>query len=236
MAVTVTYKPWDSNFFGLKTGEIYYTGASYNFKTVLQELKTDGYQLLYWKVLPTETENIETAKALSIFQGDIKVEFQFNAKLQKLNPNFSIQLWKGNITNAVIELGIESGRYSRFKNDPLLPSGSFERMYTEWVKQSIHGSMGNELYFIGDEDHVKGFITLSYLKTHAEIGLIAVDRKNRKNGIGTSLIEWAINKTAELNLNKLTVVTQQQNISACKLYEKCGGDIFKREYIYHIHL
>jgi len=238
MSVAVTYKPWDAHFFGFKTGDLSFTGTATALITALQQLKYDGYQLLYWKISDTNQENINIAEQLHLFKGDIKVLYTFNVDelINEPKQQIEIKLWDGSISDGLIELGIESGRYSRFKKDPVFPSGSFERMYTEWVKQSLDGTMGDEIYYIGEPANIKAFITIAYHQTHAEIGLIAVDENFRKQGYGTAMTIFAKNKTKQHNLPALLVATQHQNKEACLLYEKCHAKIISIEHIYHIHL
>ncbi len=238
MPATVTYKPWDSNFFGFKTGDLSFTGTAAELIMALQQFKHDGYQLIYWKIIDDNQHNINVAEQLQLFKGDIKVVYAFSISEFTNNtiPQNEIKLWNGSISDGLIELGIESGRYSRFKKDPVFPSGSFERMYTEWVKQSLAGAMGDEIYYIGEPTNIKAFFTIAYHQSHAEIGLIAVDEHFRKQGYGTAMTTFAKNKTIEHQLSTLIVATQHQNTEACMLYEKCNAKIISIEHIYHIHL
>lgn len=238
MSDLITYKPWDSNFFGFKTGDLAFMGTAAELNIALQQFKHDGYQLIYWKIEDSNQHNLNVAEELHLFKGDVKVSYSFeiNEPASLLPIPYEIKLWQGSITDGLIKLGIESGRYSRFKKDPEFPAGSFERMYAEWIKQSISGSMGDEIYYIGEPENIKAFITLSYTASQAEIGLIGVDAQLRNQGYGTALINFVKNQTLLKKLPLLIVATQMQNNEACCLYEKCKGKINSIHHIYHIHL
>ena len=133
-------------------------------------------------------------------------------------------------------LGITSGEFSRFKTDPKMPNGIFEKMYTEWVKQSVQGTMGNGIYYIGNETLIKGFVTLQFHPDYAEIGLIAVHENYRKQNIASNLIHFAAYIAYSHNLKNVHVATQLANIPANNLYTKCGGTIISSENIFHIWL
>ena len=117
-----------------------------------------------------------------------------------------------------------------------MPNGFFEKMYTEWVKQSVQGTMGNVIYYIGNETLIEGFVTLQFYPEFAEIGLIAVHENYRKQNIASNLIHYATYIAYSNNLKNVHVATQLANIPANNLYTKCGGTIISSENIFHIWL
>jgi ribosomal protein S18 acetylase RimI-like enzyme len=56
----------------------------------------------------------------------------------------------------------------------------------------------------------------------ASIKDIAVDTNFRRQGIGTELISWAQGWARERELAGIMLETQNNNLPACKLYERCG--------------
>lgn len=229
-------KVWDSAFFGFKTGELTFSGDISAFPQVINSAKQKNYQLLYWKIPVEDLTANQIASANNVFLGDTKTVFELpcsEIKAQKINL---VKKWTDPANENLISLGISSGKYSRFKNDPLLPENSFEKMYREWVLQSLNGNMGDEIYFIGDAADPNAMITIAFKNEFAEIGLIAVKQEYQHQGYGKLLVEFVENITFEKKLNHLIVATQLSNLPAIKLYEKCGGKIIKQENIYHIWL
>ncbi len=230
-------KKWDSDFFGFITGELHFSGNKEEFNQMLRIASENNYRLLYWKIPTNNEENNRLATTENLFLGDTKMVYQIPAN-QNLLPEIQehVRSWNLPPNQQLISLGIASGEFSRFKTDPKMPEGFFEKMYAEWVVQSVQGTMGNVIYYIGNETIIKGFITLQFHSDYAEIGLIAVDEKYRKQQIATQLIQFALDIAANHNLKNVQVATQLANTPANNLYIKCGGTLITAENIYHIWL
>ena len=230
-------KKWDTEFFGFKTGELQFSGNKEEFDQMLHNASDNNYRLLYWKIPTNNEANNRLAAAENLFLGDTKMVYQIPAN-SNLLPEIINQVhnWNQPPNQQLISLGIASGEFSRFKTDPKMPHGIFEKMYTEWVIQSVQGTMGNVIYYIGNETIIKGFVTLQFHPDYAEIGLIAVDENFRKQNIASNLIHYAAYIANAHNLKNVHVATQLANIPANNLYTKCGGTIMSSENIFHIWL
>ena len=57
---------------------------------------------------------------------------------------------------------------------------------------------------------------------YAYIEDIAVDAKFRRQGVGKELISWAKQWARQQNLAGIMLETQNNNVPACKFYERCG--------------
>jgi dTDP-4-amino-4,6-dideoxy-D-galactose acyltransferase len=66
-----------------------------------------------------------------------------------------------------------------------------------------------------------------------DIGLLAVDSSMRGKKLGIALVNAAQQWTIENGFTTAQVVTQGENVSACRFYEKCGYRIDKIENVYH---
>lgn len=78
-----------------------------------------------------------------------------------------------------------------------------------------------------DDKEIVGLITYD-LNCYCEI--LSLDSLIENKGIGTELIEWVINIVCNNNINKIKVITTNDNIDAIKFYQKRGFDMIK---IYH---
>lgn len=131
-------------------------------------------------------------------------------------------------------LAIQSGIYSRFSIDEKFPKEKFHEMYRLWLQRSINRSFADAVLVYEQNKAVAGFITLREMSDGAEIGLVAVDHQFRGMGIASKLLD-----AAEFSLSNnpkakyMRVVTQAANNPACRLYEKAGYCVTKRQYVYH---
>jgi len=138
------------------------------------------------------------------------------------------------ITENIYNIAKQSGHHSRFKLDTKLPKGTFEKLYDEWILQSIRRTLADEVYVYVLERAVLGLITLKKKSDRVVIGLLGVDESARGKKIGQSLIKQAENYTIQCGLNILDVSTQGSNLPAIRFYEKMGFIRSDITYIYHL--
>lgn len=136
----------------------------------------------------------------------------------------------------VESLAIQSGKYSRFSMDPNISQKQFVNLYKAWIRKSLNPNDADEVLVIRGGDRIVGMATLTDQNSRGTIGLIAVDREFRGNGLGEKLVRAAqinfISKGYEIS----QVVTQKMNYPACTLYRKCDYLVEKEEYFYHFWL
>jgi dTDP-4-amino-4,6-dideoxy-D-galactose acyltransferase len=160
---------------------------------------------------------------------DFKENIETGADIKSL-------LGKARYQKKLEELCLISGHCSRFKLDSTFPEGEFERLYLKWLENSQNGSFADELLGCFDHKELLGFISLKKLEGFLQIGLIAVDEKISRKGIGRKLLQAAQIYANQFNLNQIQVVTQGLNKIACAFYEKNGYSISSRQFIYHYWL
>ena len=80
-----------------------------------------------------------------------------------------------------------------------------------------------DVYFAFIENELAGQIrVLDWWNAYAYIGSIVVDRKYRRQGVGQALIERVVEWAKAKGSPGLMLETQNNNVPACRLYEKCG--------------
>jgi len=227
---------WDSNFFGFKVAKISY--KVFNIKElnqILELLRKEGFMLVYYSSLNVLSDD----KLLLKYNGqlvDEKVTF-FKQVNVSLSDDRAISNFELNYpTPQMINLGIESGVYSRFKLDSRISNDKFEALYKLWVINSVNKSIANSVLVYEDSNQTLGLVTLAKKKDVANIGIIAVDSNLRGKGIGRKLMIAAENWTYNNSCSKIKVVTQGFNKPANKLYNRCGYSIEKTEFFYHFWL
>lgn len=112
---------------------------------------------------------------------------------------------------------------TRFYNDPLIKKHQADKIYVEWIKNSVGGLMADTVFLWEEDEESVGFITLQ--KTNGRIVLIAVSKKHQGKGIGKALVKAALKQFMSWGVKKSTVETQVTNISAIRSYQACGYKI-----------
>ncbi|OOZ91131.1 streptothricin N-acetyltransferase SatA [Bacillus cereus] len=93
-----------------------------------------------------------------------------------------------------------------------------ELAYNEYINKP------NQVIYIALlHNHIIGFVVLKKNWNHyAYIEDITVDKKHRTLGIGKKLVDQAKQWAKEGNMPGIMLETQNNNVAACKFYEKCG--------------
>ncbi|MBI4646849.1 MAG: GNAT family N-acetyltransferase [Bacteroidia bacterium] len=230
------YLDWDSDFFKLKIARILPDVLSESqLKDIINRLICEKFVLAYWFANSQYPDNILAAKVMNGFLYDKKTTYGLSLNRQ---DNFlldkTIEIYtKSEIAPQLINLALESGKYSRFKTDNHFPKGSFERLYTEWIYKSMQKELADIVFVHKTNDIINGMITLYVRNYTGYIGLVGVDYTFHRQNIGNKLMAAAKNYFIQKNCVKIEVVTQGDNIPACKYYEKNGFKKIKTEYLFH---
>jgi dTDP-4-amino-4,6-dideoxy-D-galactose acyltransferase len=228
-----TLLPWDTDFFGFKTGKI--EVRKYDpeaIKEALNRAKDESFNLIYL-IIPNETDNKE------IFQNELtdqKVIFEKYLENQPATWPGIVAWEEKTVPPELYEIALESGKYSRFKTDEKLPAGCYEKLYRKWIEKSVSGEIADKVFVYIEDRRVLGLITVKIKPDHGEIGLLGIHPSAQGKGLGSKLIAAAENYATLQGKNKVEVATQKKNISACAFYEKNGYRIKSILNYYHIHL
>jgi dTDP-4-amino-4,6-dideoxy-D-galactose acyltransferase len=117
----------------------------------------------------------------------------------------------------------ESYRDSRFYHDPKFPDAQCDTLYSTWIRRSCHG-YAEAVLVAAAENSIAGFISchLPAGSQTGSIGLVGVDSTARGGGIGKLLVASALRWFAHSGAARVDVVTQGRNLSAQRLYQRCG--------------
>lgn len=137
---------------------------------------------------------------------------------------------------ALIRLARLSGEYSRFRVDPDVEPRVFEYIFESWIRNSVTAKIADVVYVAQLDDALVGLVTVGRRADRGDIGLLAVDDRARRRGVGRALIEAARGWTVARKLPLAQVVTQGDNAAACALYESCGYEVEHVVAVYHCWL
>lgn len=210
--------PWDSEFFGMRIAKAFVTSREDIAALSRQEgALRNHYDLIYLFSEPDLNIPFDGVRLV-----DSKAVFSASdLSLSEACP--AVVRWESHETpDYLVSLALVSGKYSRFKTDPQFPVGSYERLYTRWIEQSIKGSIATDVFCFMKENRPRGLLTLDLRDGRGVIGLVAVDENSQHQGIGTALVKHAVSYVHQHHGSCLSVATQLDNEPACRLYSRCG--------------
>lgn len=226
--MTISYLQWDSNFFGLRIGkaEIYSVEDIENLQSMELELKNQ-YDLIY--IFNYINGKVDFATLV-----DVKVDYAKTVDPKEYNIH--VHSYENNLcTEQLYRLSLISGQYSRYNLDKKFPEGSYVALYRRWIEQSVCKNLADDILVYTDNSIECGMVTYRINKGNntARIGLVAVDDAIQGKGIGSSLVSSLENLLNKQGIDKLYVSTQEDNMKACKWYEKNGFGVDSKVEIYH---
>jgi dTDP-4-amino-4,6-dideoxy-D-galactose acyltransferase len=216
---------WDTVTFGFPTARIVGERAMPSLPAVLESAASTGVRLAYL-FLPNATgPDIRAATEAGGTLVDQKTVFA--ASLRNVldathGSDCEAVEVAGELTDAVRELALKAGEFSRFKRDPRFPRAIFELLYERWMARSLSREIADDVFATRDDTGVTGVITLGTKCARADIGLIAVAEEARGRGLAVGLIRRAAESAERRGYREIQVVTQQDNHAACALYRRCG--------------
>jgi dTDP-4-amino-4,6-dideoxy-D-galactose acyltransferase len=228
----------DTKIFGFPVAKILPARlAAKELEQVLSLLKSENVRLAFWASDPNDEESQRAARLYHGFLADKKVTFAMDLGQSPERPEamgWDIEEYADELPCADLEnLAIEIGRNSRFGADPRIPEDRMIDMYRLWIRNSVNKQVADAVLVVRQSGNIVGMSTVVEKNGCGCIGLFAVDAALRGRNVGVSLAraaqEWARRK----GLRFAQVVTQETNVAACRLYEKCGYRIDKVEYFYH---
>jgi ribosomal protein S18 acetylase RimI-like enzyme len=157
-----------------------------------------------------------------------------SAVLAFTRPRPGIRLAKASDRDVVASLASRSFQWSRFHLDPAVPDAVADRSRAEWVSNFFGGGRGDALVVAEHEQNVVAFLLLLGPESGIlTIDLIAVDRGQRRNGLGAACIGFAASHFAEARM--LRVATQAANVGSLRFYENLGFRTVSSQYVLHLH-
>lgn len=226
---------WDSSFFDL------YIASSFHEEItddILHQSKVNmteqGIDLCYVQSSNPIADDLLAKYPIEHQSQKIRFQKQVTTALDDQFASIHSIPESTSITENIYDIARQSGHHSRFKLDDQFHDGAFEKLYDEWIVQSIRRTLADEVYGYIIDKTVVGLITLKKKSDRVVIGLLGVDESARGKKIGQSLIKQAQNYTIQWGLNILDVSTQGSNLPAIRFYEKMGFDRSDNTYIYHL--
>ena len=229
---------WDSEFFGIPVAQILPDTLTVGeFEQVISSMMKKNVKLAYWASNPYDEESQRAAKRFHGFLADKKVTYAstIDRTFEECGGcGWIIEEYADSALCEDLEaLAVQAGIYSRFKRDPRIPEKRFVDLYLSWIRNSVNARMADAVLVARLSGKIVGMVTVGEKERCGCIGLFAVAESMRGRRLGVALVKAAQAWTRRRGLDCARVVTQQENIASCNLYEKCGYRIEKIEYFYH---
>lgn len=109
---------------------------------------------------------------------------------------------------------------SRFYFDPRLAPKA-PALFATWIAKSVDDP--NETVFVAEVDgRAVGYVTCACAGKVGTIGLLAVDRHHSRQGLGRALVESALRRFAEEDVETVRITTQGRNLATQRLCQRAG--------------
>ena len=230
---------FDSHLFGLLVAKVIPESLDVlQLGELLSELKKKGVSLVYWCSKKEDTASQLAACEYRGFLADEKLTYVVNLpSIKDQFQNQDFQFYSEFEPSADLEnLAFISGQYSRFLKDPRIGLERFQKMYATWIRNSCNHRIAKAVLIINENKNLLGMATLGEKESQGDIGLLAVFPQYHGRGIGTQLVRKAQAYFFDNKYPYAQVVTQKDNIPACRLYEKCNFMIDSFQNFYHFWL
>jgi len=232
-----TYLPWDSQFFGLRIGQVTSGKLSANLLfDILVWCDQNQITCLYFLADADHPPTHRLAEQAGFKLVDIRLTLQHTlvanpeAAPDQTTPAPQVEaaIRPARLDDLPIleDLASENLRSTRFYADLCFSRQACRHLYQTWIRNDVEGDADLVLVLEGASG-VVGFLTCHLSKMsphgpHGSIGLVAVDSHNRGRGAGSALVQAALSWFARQGAEQVEVVTQGRNVPALRLYERCG--------------
>jgi dTDP-4-amino-4,6-dideoxy-D-galactose acyltransferase len=226
---------WDSGFFGFGVGRVAAPfGNPPRLAAALAEAWAARLRLVYGICDHADGPSFEVALAAGGRFVDAKRIYALNlAGGAAATEELALAGTDACSRRQLRSLAWQAAEYSRFRLDPALPHGSWRRMYSAWLRNSLDGKIADAVWVERSGEDTVGMVTVAHRNAHGQIGLLAVDRNSRGRGVGRRLLGAARQSCYAAGCDSLTVVTQGANDAACRLYEAAGYQLAGEQDIFH---
>ncbi len=223
--MTIKLLEWDTQFFGYKIGSVTLTNETPEdlLVAILNE-ESSSFRFISLFLPENKTLSSRICEEWNIALADQKVVFHKKLTRSSYTTSHHEQIESVMYQDHTkfINLAVASGVQSRFRLDPHFSIIDFERMYEEWIKNTLSGQIADNCYTYSHQQHPIGVVTVKKKKDYTNIGIIAVESNFRGKGVGNKLLYAAEKYSYENGFQEITLATQQRNIGACHFYQQNG--------------
>lgn len=219
------YLDWDSQFFGFPIGKISGPLFPAKISRIRRWCKKHKIKCLYYLCPSEDPASIQAAGDFGFRSVDIRCHYKIRIKGKaRTRP----RRLKGIMTPSprdlptLQNLAATAFKKSRFNADPHFGKKRAADLYRIWIKKSCEG-WAHQVWAARRQGKIAGFITCHLeARRTGRIGLFAVRKEFRRQGIGSQLMTAAINYFAQKGMREVQAATQGCNLESQGLFAKSG--------------
>jgi len=235
MTAPCEFLGWDTDFFGYRIGKSTVNELDQvRMDAIVAWCLENAIDCLYFLANPDhpQTAQLLTANRFALVDIRLTLEKHDLATWQPFMPTMTIRPYHESDMPQLKAIARHSYRASRFYFDTHFSEVICDAFYETWIEKSCHG-YADEVLVCEIANQPVGFVTCSAKATNGNIGLVGVDASIRGKGIGYQLLMASMNWFHDRACVTVDVVTQGRNISAQRLYQRCGFMTKSVELWYH---
>lgn len=225
---------WDSRFFGVSIARANVSRVDGTcLRAVLDWCDAEAIDCLY--VLadaddPASARALEESRFMAV---DVRVTLELNPIPPVSPPAADARAARLDDIPTLRDIAAVSHHDSRFYNDGHFDGARCDELYRVWIENSCRG-WADHVEVVEQDGTAIGYLTVHLRESHtAAIGLIAVDPRYKRQGVGGRMLGGALAWIASQPVRRVTVVTQGRNNQSQGFFQGSGFRPLSREVWYH---
>lgn len=189
-------------------------------KTIIEEFRNKKLEYVTTRIKATDFSTIHALESQGFRLVDGYIVLEANVGGGDISENIR----EGTLEDAEDLQKIAGSSFSqtRFYNDPQIKKYQADKVYSEWVKNSLLKKVADLVLVWTEAGKIYGFTSI---KKNGNIALIAVSGEKQGKGIGKLLVKAALAKFSQWGVKSSSIETQMTNIPALRTYIACGYKI-----------
>jgi ribosomal protein S18 acetylase RimI-like enzyme len=233
---------WDSEFFSRPIGRI--TAAALNDESarrLLDTARAEELACLYFEADPNDLATVLAVEKHGFHLADVRAVLEYPFE-DRPAPSLRYPVPRDLIVTTAVhsdlsrleEIGTGISEVSRYRFDEHFTDDDARRLYQAWIRNAMSG-LSDAVLVARWKDHgdAVGVIACSTRETVSHIDLAGVHHAHRQRGVGTGLVQAALDWAIRRDATRMEVVTQARNVPAQRLYQQMGFFSKSTRLVYH---
>ena len=225
---------WDSAFWGMRIGRALGERLTPERARQLRSwCHREQVRCLYFLADPDDWDTVPAAASIGLSPVDVRVTFERTVegtpgeypvrRAHTAQPVVALRPHEPSDVAVLEEIAATSYTDSRFFFDRRFPRPGCRQLYETWIRRSCEGWADSVLVAARGAEPV-GFISchLDDGGRTGRIGLLGVSERARGMGVGSLLVDGALDWFGSQTTRTVSVVTQGRNVAAQRLYQRSG--------------
>jgi dTDP-4-amino-4,6-dideoxy-D-galactose acyltransferase len=231
---------WDSAFFGCRIARYRRPRClPEEGVALLADCEARDIKCVYLLVDASDIESINNLQQMRALFTDTRITFGAapGGTLETASGGGTtrVRAATGDDVAALTRMASVRHRATRFHADRHFAPERADRLYEVWIENSCRGYADAVLVAEDDRGRLAGYVTC-HKHTDADrghIGLFAVSEQAQGRGVGSTLLQAALEWFAANQVTAMTVATQLGNLRAVQFYGRHGLRIMSAELWFH---